>query len=348
MSHDLVRKFFLQSLAMMLSSAGLSGVSATTSMTPSIMPAHAQVDKVQIVKRSIDRGILSEAVVEAVKQSTVAAQIAGRVIEVRVDAGQSVKAGQVLMRLDAREVAGVNQAAVATQNEARAAFERAKRLFDQKFISKASLDQAEAAWKASMGSATASGATLSHAAVTSPLTGVIAQRHVELGEMAAPGRALVTVFDPKSLRVIATVSQSALAEVTQRGRAWVEFPESGRRIEAARMEILPTVDAKSHTATIRVYLPATIAGVTPGMAARVHFSAQSAEKLTVPGKAIIRRGEITAVYVLGEKGNVQLRQVRLGEPGADGEVEVLAGIHAGEWVSLDPMKVGIGLKTPKH
>ena len=333
---EMFGKIVLNSIVMLF--AGLYFCSATA----------ANAEKVQILKRSVDQGVVSEAVVEAVRQSTIAAQITGRVVDMRVDAGQTVKAGDVLMRLDAREVAGVSQAAVATQNEARAAYERAKRLFEQKFISKASLDQAEAAWKASTGSASASVATLSHAAVTAPMGGVIAQRHVELGEMAAPGRALVTVFDPKGLRVIANVSQSALPEITKRGHAWVEFPESGRRMDAARLEILPTVDAKSHTATIRVYLPENSSGVTPGMAARVHFTMGSAEKLTVPAKAVIRRGEVIAVYILDDKGQPRLRQIRLGEPVVDGELEVLAGIQPGEWVSLDPVKMGIALKSVKR
>jgi hypothetical protein len=106
------------------------------------------------------------------------------------------------------------------------------------------------------------------------------------------------------------------------------------------------VDAQSHTATARIYLPddaEQLQGIVPGMAARVHFIVGEAKKLTVPPQAVLRRGEISAVYVVAD-GKARLRQVRLGEAVADGELEVLAGLAAGEQVSLDPVKTGIEMK----
>jgi len=113
------------------------------------------------------------------------------------------------------------------------------------------------------------------------------------------------------------------------------------------VEILPTVDSRSHTATVRLYLPENVEGVVPGMYARAHLAIGQARKLTVPPSAVLRRGEVTAVYVLDEKGGARLRQVRLGEPVSGGDLEVAAGINPGERVSLAPLKVGIDLKTPQ-
>ena len=98
----------------------------------------------------------------------------------------------------------------------------------------------------------------------------------------------------------------------------------GRWIDVARIEILPTVDPRSHTATARLYLPDNIEGVVPGAYARAHFTLGQAKKMTVPPAAVLRRGEVTAVYVLDDKGAARLRQVRLGEAVAGGELEVLA------------------------
>jgi len=295
--------------------------------------------------RQVDLGFPVEATVEAVHQATVAAQIAGRVIEVRADAGQRVRQGELLMRLDAREAAGSDASARASLAQAGAAYERAKSLHERKFISQAALDQAAATWQAAQGAASASGAGLSHGAVTAPIAGVVAQRHVELGEMAAPGRPLITVFDPKDLRVIASLPQYKLAELKKAGRARIEFPETGKWVDALRVEILPTVDARSHTATARLYLPDNIEGVVPGMYARAHFTIGQAQKLTVPAAAVLRRGELTAVYVLDDKGGAHLRQVRVGEAVPGGELEVLAGITSGERISLTPVKTGIELKA---
>jgi len=308
--------------------------------------ADAPATSVVVQLREVDVGFPVEATVEAVRQATVAAQIAGRVLEIRVDAGQRVRQGELLMRLDAREAAGSDASAQATLAQASAAYERTKNLHAQKFVSQAALDQAAAAWKAAQGAVTASGAGVSHGTVTAPITGVVAQRHVELGEMAALGKPLVTVFDPKGLRVIASLPQYKLAELKKTGRARIEFPETGTWVDALRVEILPTVDARSHTATARLYLPDNIEGVVPGMSARAHFTVGKAQKLTVPPVAVMRRGEVTAVYVLDDKGVARLRQVRVGEAVSGGELEVLAGINPGERVSLTPVKTGIDSKAP--
>jgi hypothetical protein len=79
------------------------------------------------------------------------------------------------------------------------------------------------------------------------------------------------------------------------------------------------------------------------MFARVHFITGVAKKLTVPASAVVRRGEVSALYVLGE-GGPRLRQVRLGEAVAGGDLEVLAGLSAGEKISTDPVKTGIELR----
>ena len=306
--------------------------------------ATAEADSMVVQAREVDVGFPAEATVEAVRQATVAAQVAGRVLDMRVDAGQRVRQGEVLLRIDAREAAGSDASARAALAQASAAYERTRNLHSQRFVSQAALDQAEAALKAAQGNAASSGAGLSHGTVTAPIAGVVAQRLVEVGEMASLGRPLVTVFDPKGLRVVATLPQYRLAEVKATARARIEFPETGRWIDAARVEILPTVDNRSHTATARLYLPEGTEGVMPGMYARAHFALSRAKKLTVPPASILRRGEVTAVYVIDERGLSTLRQVRLGEPVAGGEIEVVAGLSSGERVSLAPVKAGLARK----
>jgi RND family efflux transporter MFP subunit len=294
--------------------------------------------------REVDLSYPAESVVEAVKQATVAAQVAGRIVDMRVDAGQRVKAGEVMMRIDSREAAENAAGAQARLAQVEADYKRAKNLFEKKFISGAALDKAEAELKSARAASGQAGAGLSYATVTAPISGIVAQRQVELGEMAAMGRPLVTVFDPKGLRLIASIPQYKLAELRNAAKAKVEFVETGKWIDAVRVEFLPSLDARSHTVTARVYLPDNAEGVVPGMAARVHFVGGHATKLTVPSKAVIRRGEIHAVYVIDGQGTARLRQVRVGEAVADGELEVMAGLAAGDKVSLEPVKTGIVLK----
>lgn len=306
-------------------------------------PTFAQTRQLEL--REVPLTLPAEAVIEATKQATVATQVAGRIVDVRVEAGQRVSKGQVLMRIDAREAAESVAAAKAQLMQAEANYQRTLNLFKQKFVSQAALDAAEAQLKSARAQAGAAGAGASHATVTAPITGIVAQRHAELGDLAMPGKPLVTVFDPHGLRAVASIPQYKLKEAQAAASARVELTESRRWLDGVRIEILPTIDAQSHTATARVYLPQE-AGVLPGMAARVHFVTGTTQKLTVPPQAILRRGEISAVYVLKD-GKPVLRQVRLGEPVADGELEVLSGLAAGEVISLDPVKTGILLKQAK-
>lgn len=307
-----------------------------------ILPAPTFAQTRTIELREVATTLPAEAVIEATKQATVATQVSGRIVAVHAEAGQRVQAGQVLMRIDAREAAENVAAAKAQLAQAEANFTRTHNLFKQKFVSQAALDAAEATLKSARAQAAAAGAGASHATVTAPISGIVATRHAELGDLATPGKPLLAVFDPKGLRAIASIPQFKLREVQKATAAKVEFPESRRWLDGTRFEVLPTIDAQSHTATARIYLPAT-EGLVPGMAARVHFVVGRAQKLTVPPQAVLRRGEISAVYVLKD-GKPSLRQVRLGEPVADGELEVLSGLAAGETVSLDPVKTGIELK----
>jgi RND family efflux transporter MFP subunit len=313
-------------------------------MALALAPAYAQTATVTLEAREVALTYPAEAVVEAVRSATVAAQVQGRVVEVRADAGQRVKQGELLMRIDARESAENAAGAQAQLIQAKASFERTKNLFAQKFVSSAALDKAEADYKAAQAAAGASGATYSHATVTAPISGIVAERQTELGEMATPGKPLITIYDPKGLRVLASIPQYKLAEVKKGLKARLEFPETGQWIDAARVEVLPTADARSHTVVARLYLPDNVQGVIPGMAARAHFVIGSARKLTLPQAAVLRRGEVTAVYVVDTQNQPHLRQVRLGEMLGNGEIEILAGLSGGERVSLDPVKAGMQLK----
>ncbi len=307
--------------------------------------AQAQApDRIVLQPHDVDLTYPAEAVIEAVKQTTVAAQVQGRVVDVRVDAGQRVKAGELLMRIDEREAAQNLAGAQAGLINAEANVKRMRNLFAQKFISQAALDKAEADYKAAAAVAGQAGTVASFSNITAPISGIVAQRQIELGDMATPGRPLLTLFEPKGLRAVAEIPQSKLADVRRSARAQVEFPELGQWVQASRVEILPTADPLSHGVRARVYLPDGTAGVIPGVFARVHFVVGKARKLTVPAAAVLRRGEVSAVYVLAQERAPSLRQVRLGEPMAGGELEVLAGLSAGETIALDPVKTGILLK----
>jgi membrane fusion protein, multidrug efflux system len=290
--------------------------------------------------------------VKAVRQTAIAAQVAGAVVALDVRAGDAVKAGQILLRLDARAAAQTAaagaaqmQAALAAQEAASKDFERQKQLFRQSYISQAALDRAESQYKATHAQAAAQGAAAGAAltqsgfyVVKAPYEGVVSDVAIVLGDMAMPGRPLLTVYDPRSLRVSVAVPQSAAARWTPGQAMQVELPGTAAgRITPVRAQVLPTVDPATHTLELWLDLPAGLPGVTPGMFARAWLPvAGSADaRLFVPARAVVRRAELSGVYVLGPDGRALLRQVRLGRLQED-TVEVLTGVSAGERVVLDP------------
>jgi RND family efflux transporter MFP subunit len=311
--------------------------------------------------REVEQTYSVEGVVEAVRQSTVSAQISGRVKEINFDVGDTVKKGQVLLRIDERETeqalvgsqAQVMQAQAAL-TQAKANYQRSERLFEQKYISQSALDKAKADYDMAKAQAAASEAGESqsalargYAAVIAPFGGVVASRLVEMGEMVTVGKPLMVGFDPTQMRVIVNVPQYKLAEIGSHPQVKVELTSLKRWVPAAAVTIQPSADARTHSTQVRVTIPANEKGIYPGMFVRAHFVVGKASKLLIPASAVLRRSEVVAVYVVDDKGAAKLRQVRLGEASGENEVEVLVGLNPGENVALDPIKAGMALVQPK-
>jgi len=318
--------------------------------------AQADVATVRVEPRAVALSRPAEATLEAVRQVTLAAQVPGRIVALKVDAGDRITQGDMLLRIDAAEAtqavagaeAGIAQAEANLIN-AKAAYERTLRLLERKFVSPSALDQAKAARDAAEAQLRAAragrgraGAIQAYTMIIAPLTGLVAARHVEQGDMAQPGGPLLTVYDPRAMRAVVDVPQYHLAGVGGAApKARIELPESNRWFDAAGVTVLPAADPRTHTVRVRVDLPPEAAGLVPGMFARVHFATGEASRVAVPAAAILRRGEVTGVYVADGKGGFRLRQIRAGEALADGSVEVLAGLAGGEDVALDPVRAGI-------
>lgn len=291
-----------------------------------------------------------EAVVEAVRETVVAAQVPGAVVSLPVRAGDRVQAGQVLMRLDARAAeqnaaAGEAQlqAAKAAQALATQEFQRQQQLFEKRYISQGALERAEAQFKAAQAQAQAqlaqAGAARTQAGfylVKAPYAGVLSELPVTVGEMALPGRPLARVYDPQALRVSAAVASSAVPAGLTAAQVQVEI--DGRLLQPREVQVLPAADPATHTVTVRAQLPAGTSA-RPGQFARLSWSVPAAQdaapRLMVPASAVMRRAEMSVVYVLSPQGQPQLRQVRVG-PRVQDRVEVLSGLTAGEPVVLDP------------
>ena len=289
-----------------------------------------------------------DGVVEAVQQADLGAQTGGRVTRIAVDVGDRVRAGEVLLQLTAVEQqAGADTAraqllaAEAAAAEAESGYRRFAALADDQYVSRAQLDQARARRDSAVAAREAARAQLAQAArqaeytvVRAPFAGVVSARRVEPGETVAPGQPLVSLYAPGALRIEVQVPQSAAAAIAKAGSARVLFGD-GRSTMAAQVIMHPVADPRTHSVAVRVVLPDTGPAPVPGTTAKVVFPIGTGDTLSIPAGALVRRGELTGVYVI-DGNRIALRQLRPGARTGD-RVEVVSGLQRGETIATNPV-----------
>lgn len=300
-----------------------------------------------------------EGVLEAVNRATVSAQTSGRVVEILFDVDDYVERGAVLFKFSATEQSARHQQAQAALEEARARLREAQSernrmagIYAKRLVAKAAMDKADAELRAAQAryeSATArvaeTGAQLEHTVVRAPYSGIVVERHIEIGELANPGQPLMTGISLEHLRAVTAVPQRYVATVRGATEARV-YAGDAAPIIGSDITVSPYADPKAHGFRVRVSLPeADPAGLYPGMLVKVGFATGMIEQLLIPPQALVRRSEVTAVYVVEPRGAVRFRQVRVGEIQSDGRIAILAGLSAGERVALDPVQAGELLKA---
>lgn len=307
---------------------------------------------------SLPREAVLDGVLEAVNRSTVSAQTAGRVQEITIDVDDFVPAGTVIVRLrDTEQRAALNQAEAAREEararhaEAESEYNRIRDVFRRNLVSRSEMDTATAALDAARARLDSAEAgvqrareQLDYTVIEAPYSGVVLERHVQIGESVQPGQPLMTGFSLDQLRAVAKVPQRLIAAVRRHAQARVILPD-GRGVDATRLTFFPYADPDSNVFKVRAYLPENTEDAYPGLFVKVVFAIGERERLTVPREALLRRSELTAVYVIADDDSIHLRQVRAGSVVADDRIEILAGLDAGERVALDPVAAGLRLRA---
>jgi RND family efflux transporter MFP subunit len=230
--------------------------------------------------------------------------------------------------------------------------ERTRDLQAKGFVSKAALDVAETQFQGAQAGRDQAGASARQSAlsqgytrVMAPYDGWVLQTQAEAGDLAVPGKPILTVYAPQPLRAVVQLPASKADVARQASQVEIQVPgEQGQMswVSPAARSAMPAADPVSQTVEWRLELsPKAAQHLIPGEQVRVRFvGAQAALRMVVPAAAVLRRGELTAVYVASDKG-FALRAVRLGTDHGDAGVEVMAGLVAGERVALDPVRAGL-------
>ena len=299
--------------------------------------------------------------VEAFDRARLGTRVMGHVRSVLVDDGDRVKAGQVLLRLDSKDAASrIEQAkaglaaAESQLTNAEAYYERIKKLFDEQSATKQNLDNARTQYEAARAGAeaarnqvTEASSQLDYFDIKAPYDGVVAGRSVDPGDMAAPGAPLMSVERQDSMKVVTTISEKDVGKVKVGQTALVETDlESARRFQARVESVSPAGDPATRRFRVQLLAPNPGSALVSGLFARVLFRTGEDKTLSVPDEAIVRRGQLTGLFVLDEDNTTRLRWVRLGRTSGD-RIEVLSGLSAGERVvmgSLRLMREGVKIE----
>jgi membrane fusion protein (multidrug efflux system) len=318
---------------LIIGAGGCAGESARAES--SVQPPVVRVVHVVPAERS-DRPVVSEVVgsVRAVRSTTIASLISGTVAEVRVGLGSSVRAGEVLVRLSAREIDARLEQARAMSESASPERDRAIHLRSLQAISTAQYDAAMSQWNIAQARQAEANAIAEHATLRAPFAGVVTAKLANVGDTAMPGQALLLLEAPGAFRFESRVPETLAARALSIGTlVSIRLDGLDRDIEGTIAEIQPAADEATRTRLMKIDL-APLPGLRSGRFGRLLLATEATSVVSVPRAALVRRGQLEGVFVV-DSGSARLRLVRTSRERA-GRLEIASGLSGGERVVLAP------------
>jgi RND family efflux transporter MFP subunit len=287
----------------------------------------------------------------------ISAQVIGRIQQVLVHEGESVRAGQILVVLDdatlhasldqaqagAKAAQSAQAAAQTNAALANSTLVRYKQLESEKSVSlqemdevarraeaaAANLDALRAQTDAARAQESAAHTMLGYTRLVAPFAGVIVARTADPGTMAAPGVPLLQIDQAGTLQLQTTVDESAIGAIHKGMKVLVAINGvASSEITGTVAEIDAAADPASRGFTVKADLPSS-SSLRAGMYGTAEFPNGMRQAIFIPHSAVVVRGSLTSAYVLDSHGIAQLRTVTLGAAQGD-VVEVLSGISSGE------------------
>jgi multidrug efflux pump subunit AcrA (membrane-fusion protein) len=360
------------SAAVLASIAAACGTHEDSASPAGIDPVDVRVASavVQPFTRTFEAG----GVIKASTTAQLSARIAAELRELKVQPGDRVAKGQVLAVLDDRDLAArraqahaslaaarngavsaeaARQSAEAALELARASHRRVDELRQKNSATPQEMDRAAADLRMAEATVRAAGArqaeassavtaaeaatraadvTASFSAITAPFDGLVTSKLMEPGNMVSPGLPVLTVETGDAFRLEVQVDEARARYLQVGGMARVQLDRgevAGRIVEVAR-----AMDPMGHAFLAKIQLPAD-APVRSGMFARARFEADDHQALVVPAASVVRRGQLSLVFIVDGSGRARMRAISAGSRGGEW-IEILAGVQAGERVLLDP------------
>jgi len=270
--------------------------------------------------------------VRAKLRSVIEAKVSGKIERVLVVPGQKVRQGELLARIDAREVQARLDQALAVRQQAESDLRRAASLLEQKILPQSEYDSAQSRSRVTAATVKEGETMLGYTEVTAPFDGVITRKLADVGDLAAPGKALLEMEDSRTLRLEADVPEAVVGKLTLGDKLPVRIAALQAELEGVISEFSPAADPNSRTFLVKLDLSDTT-GLRAGQFGRVAMPVGETSQLRVPAPAVIQRGQMEIAFIVGD-GKAQLRLVKTGKH-LSGEVELVSGVSAGERIVVE-------------
>ncbi|MEN6448872.1 MAG: efflux RND transporter periplasmic adaptor subunit [Thermoguttaceae bacterium] len=283
--------------------------------------------------------------IRAVHEVSIGSKLLARVVEVNLKAGQKVKAGDILVRLDDTDLIAKLQQARAAVASAEAVYVRTSadekrnaELVKSHSVSQQQYDNslaavrtAEADLRRAQAAVNEAEATLDWATIRSPINGTVIDKKVDAGDMVTPGQLLVTLFDPEHMQLVASVRESLTKRLHVGQEIGVKIEGLDKQCTGKVSEKVPEAQSASRSFQVKVTGPCP-RGVYTGMFGRLLIPLEEEEVLVIPRQAVRRVGQLELVEVV-QRGEASRRLIRTGRV-LDDDVEALSGLREGERVVL--------------
>lgn len=296
--------------------------------------ADLPTEVVEVVRVPVTREVVGS--IAAEHETTVAAQLLGRVAEVHAAAGQHVAAGDLLVRLDAAEHRARLDQAEAALRQAQDHHDRTERQQRAGAASESQLVQARSDLEAARARVAEARTIIGYTELRAPGAGTVIDRACEVGDTVTPGRPLVRLYDRLQLAAIVPESLRAHLRLGQTVRVRVDALGEGE-CEGTVSEIVPEAQALSRAFRVEVTGPCP-PGLIPGMFGRMRVPLGEREELRVPATAVRRVGQVPVVFRVLPDGTLLRQFVRTGQPAGD-RVVIVSGLAAGDRIVTDAARV---------
>ncbi|MBA4136839.1 MAG: efflux RND transporter periplasmic adaptor subunit [Opitutus sp.] len=318
-------------LVLLASLAGCAKQSSDASVA-AVLPA-VRVPIARVV--ATDAPILTEVTgtVRPAQRATLAAKVMGTVEELPVMLGQRVAAGDLLLKISAREIGARVAQAQAQLSVARRDLERERALLSKGASTADMVRGLEDRFAMSEAATREAETMLGYAELRAPFAGVVTRKLVHAGDLAAPGQPLLEIEGAGDFEIEFGIPDSLAADLQTGTELLVQPPGSETTFRARLIELSPAADAQARTVAAKLAVPAD-APVRSGQFVRVHVPAGQVTALLVPASAVSASGQMERVFVV-EQGRAVLRLVKTGAT-HDGSIEILSGLSAGETVVAVP------------